>query len=107
MEYLTVVRMQTDACRYVATQFPGARVLTVWPYTEYLKRPELGYVAQPVAVDSFSPVRDAGDADVILSGAPVAGERVLDEYVRTRQLARIAGSQTGHVRWELYDARGH
>lgn len=105
MGYLTMVRMQADACRYVATQFPGARVLTRWPYTVYLNRPEMGYVAQPVVVDAFIPERDAYDADVVLVGAPMDGEHNLDEYVRTRHLPRIAANQTGPVRWALYDAR--
>jgi len=37
--------------------YPGATVLSAWPVTDELTRPELGYVKQPwdvVAVDDFS-----------------------------------------------------
>jgi hypothetical protein len=57
LEYVTVVRLHQAAISEVLSHFPGATVLTAWPMSDELRKPELGYVRQPVSVveiDNFS-----------------------------------------------------
>jgi hypothetical protein len=59
LEYATVIRLHQAAIGQVLAHFPGATVLTAWPVSDELRKPELGYVRQPVAVfeiDNFSAV---------------------------------------------------
>ncbi|MGC2637658.1 MAG: glycosyltransferase family 39 protein [Acidobacteriaceae bacterium] len=57
LEYVTVIRLHQAAIAQVVEHFSGATVLTAWPVSDELSKPELGYVAQPVsvvAIDNFS-----------------------------------------------------
>lgn len=57
LEYATVVRLHQAAISEVTKQFQGATVLTAWPIADELRKPELGYVRQPIPVvqiDDFS-----------------------------------------------------
>jgi len=57
LAYARVVRMHQAGVAELAKLFPGATVLTAWPMTDELRRPELGYVRQPwdvVPIDDFS-----------------------------------------------------
>ena len=50
LAYASVVRMQLAGIRELARVDPGAVVLTAWPMTDELTRPELGYVKEPWSV---------------------------------------------------------
>ena len=50
LEYATVIRLHQAAIGEIVAHMPGATVLTAWPASDELSKPELGYVAQPVAV---------------------------------------------------------
>jgi hypothetical protein len=57
LEYVTVIRLHQAAIHEVVSHFPGAAVLTAWPVSDELRKPELGYVRQAVQVveiDNFS-----------------------------------------------------
>jgi hypothetical protein len=57
LAYARVIRFQQAGVRQLEERYPGATVLSVWPLSDELKRPELGYVHQPFAVyliDNFS-----------------------------------------------------
>lgn len=57
LEYATVIRLQQAAIGEIVSNFPGETVLTAWPASDELRKPELGYVTQPVpvvAIDNFS-----------------------------------------------------
>jgi hypothetical protein len=57
LEYVTVIRLHEAAVGEVVSQFRGATVLTAWPVSDELRKPELGYVTQPVPVvkiDNFT-----------------------------------------------------
>ncbi|MGA9982461.1 MAG: glycosyltransferase family 39 protein [Acidobacteriaceae bacterium] len=57
LEYATVIRLHEAAVAEIVAQMPGATVLTAWPATDELTKPELGYVQQPVrvmAIENFS-----------------------------------------------------
>ncbi len=57
LEYVTVIRLHEAAVEEIVAQMPGATVLTAWPATDELTKPELGYVQQPVpvvAIENFS-----------------------------------------------------
>ncbi len=57
LAYADFVRLHQLAAARATLFQPGTRVLTAWPATDELARPELGYVARPfrvVALDDFS-----------------------------------------------------
>jgi hypothetical protein len=57
LSYADSIRLHQLAIRQIATRFPGSTVLTAWPATDELRKPELGYVKKPmpvIAVDNFS-----------------------------------------------------
>jgi len=57
LAYARVVRMHESGIVELAKLYPGATVLSAWPATDELSRPELGYVKHPwdvVAIDDFS-----------------------------------------------------
>jgi hypothetical protein len=51
LAYARVIRMHMDGIAQLNRRDPGATVLTAWPATDELTRPELGYVRVPRAVD--------------------------------------------------------
>lgn len=57
LSYSDFIRLQQAAARQIVARYPGETVLTAWPATDELTKPELGYVAQPIpvnAIDNFS-----------------------------------------------------
>lgn len=50
LQYARVIRMHMAGIEQLSRRYPGAAVLTAWPVTDELTRPELGYVKQPVKV---------------------------------------------------------
>jgi hypothetical protein len=57
LAYRDVILLHQSAIRQIATHYPYATVLTAWPATDELTKPELGYVTKPVqvaAIDNFS-----------------------------------------------------
>ena len=57
LTYRRLIVMQQQAIAQVIRRAPGGTVLTAWPATDELRRPELGYVRKPVhvvAIDDFS-----------------------------------------------------
>jgi len=57
LSYARVIRLHQAGIKQLAERFPGATVLSAWPVTDELRRPELGYVTDPFdvwAIDDFS-----------------------------------------------------
>jgi fumarate reductase subunit D len=57
LTYRTMIVMQQQGIAQVLRRAPGGTVLTAWPATDEMTRPELGYIRKPVrvvAVDNFS-----------------------------------------------------
>ncbi|HEX4322562.1 MAG TPA: glycosyltransferase [Acidobacteriaceae bacterium] len=52
LTYAHVIRLHQQAIHQLATRYPGSAVLTAWPISEELVRPELGYVKAPALFDS-------------------------------------------------------
>jgi 4-amino-4-deoxy-L-arabinose transferase-like glycosyltransferase len=55
--YAHVIRMQQAGIAELGKLYPGATVLTAWPASDELRRPEVGYVKHPwqvCAIDDFS-----------------------------------------------------
>jgi hypothetical protein len=50
LNYADVIRLHQLAIRQIVTHFPGSTILTAWPATDELTKPELGYVKKPLAV---------------------------------------------------------
>jgi hypothetical protein len=58
LTYAHVIRLHQAGIAQLASQYPGATVLSAWPVTDELRRPELGYLKQPFdvfAIEDFSP----------------------------------------------------
>jgi 4-amino-4-deoxy-L-arabinose transferase-like glycosyltransferase len=51
LAYARVIRLHQAGIAQMEKRYPGATVLSAWPVTDELTRPELGYVQQPFAVD--------------------------------------------------------
>jgi hypothetical protein len=57
LAYAHVIRMHQAGIAQLKKLYPGATVLTAWPMSDELTRPELGYVKQPwdvCAIDDFT-----------------------------------------------------
>jgi hypothetical protein len=57
LNYADVIRLHQQAIRQIVSRFPGSTILTAWPATDELTKPELGYVKKPlpvVTVENFS-----------------------------------------------------
>ncbi len=57
LAYAHLIRLHQAAIAQLTKSYPGATVLSAWPVTDELKRPELGYVKEPWdvwAIDDFS-----------------------------------------------------
>ncbi len=57
LTYRSLIVMQQQAIAQVLHRAPGGTVLTAWPATDELTKPELGYVRKPVhvvAIDDFA-----------------------------------------------------
>lgn len=57
LAYARVIRLHQAGVNQLSRRFPGATVLSAWPVTDELRRPELGYVKQPFdvyAIEDFS-----------------------------------------------------
>lgn len=57
LSYSDMVRLQQDAISQIIARYPHETVLTAWPTSDELTKPELGYVTHPVsvaAIDNFS-----------------------------------------------------
>lgn len=57
LAYRDYVVMHAEAEAFLATRYPGERILTAWPASDELSRPWLGYVRRPfpvVRIEDFS-----------------------------------------------------
>jgi len=60
LAYRDMVRLQQDAIAQITDRYSGETVLTAWPASDELTKPELGYVSRPVRVatiENFSLVQ--------------------------------------------------
>jgi 4-amino-4-deoxy-L-arabinose transferase-like glycosyltransferase len=53
LTYRDFVVLHQRAAAYIARNYPQATVLTAWPATSELERPELGYIRQPVKTNAI------------------------------------------------------
>jgi hypothetical protein len=49
-EYLDVILLNMDVCRYIENKYPDKTILTTWPLFRALSNPALGYVTRAVRV---------------------------------------------------------
>jgi len=60
LAYAHVVRLHLSGIAQLEHRYPGATVLSAWPVTDELTRPELGYVKQPwdvARIEDFTPAQ--------------------------------------------------
>src|SRR5262249_9704604 len=67
------VRLQQDAAAFLESSLPGRRVASMWPFTDAVERPEMGYVEhsmRAVEANSFAAASiaslDSRDYDVVV-----------------------------------------
>ena len=48
MEYMDVIDVNRQGCKYIEENFPHAQVITVWPVLQVIQQPFLGYVHHPI-----------------------------------------------------------
>ena len=53
LNYSDMILLQQQAIHVIVSQWPQATVLTTWPATDELSKPELGYVRQPIHIASL------------------------------------------------------
>jgi 4-amino-4-deoxy-L-arabinose transferase-like glycosyltransferase len=127
LAYARVIRMHQAGIAELTKLYPGATVLTAWPMSDELRRPELGYVKAPwdvVEIDDFSApqIERAAQESAEYSAAlvfstkydppllfPWLGEQALDErfFGLHHDLPpdRIASELDGSLEWR-HDEKG-
>ena len=68
LSYRDMVRLQQNAIAQIVARYPGESVLTAWPASDELTKPELGYVSRPMRVAaienfSFAQIRRAAQSE--------------------------------------------
>lgn len=66
LSYARFARLHAEAAQVLERKFPDSTVLSAWPGTDELRRPELGYVQQPFetyALEDFTAAQIARAAD--------------------------------------------
>ena len=53
LSYADAIRLQQEAIHQAVTRYPSEPILTAWPASDELTRPELGYMRRPVPVVSI------------------------------------------------------
>ncbi len=53
LAFVDFVRVQKDAAEYVAWNYRSRTVYSVWPFTDEIRRPEMGYVPLPMKVEAM------------------------------------------------------
>jgi 4-amino-4-deoxy-L-arabinose transferase-like glycosyltransferase len=61
LDYARVIRLHQAGIAQLEQRYPGATVLSAWPVTDELTRPELGYLSQPFAI---TPIEDFSAAQI-------------------------------------------
>lgn len=57
-EFVDFVELQKDAASYIEATYSASTVTSAWPFPDALRRPEFGYVTQPIKVqgiENFDP----------------------------------------------------
>jgi len=70
------VALQKDAAGFVESIYPNETVVSVWPFTDALRRPEFGYVSRPIATKGIEDFH-------LQTVAALQNVRVLVVYSRT------------------------
>jgi hypothetical protein len=56
--FIDFVELQRSAAGYIEAHYPASTVTSAWPFPDALRRPEFGYVTQPIGVrgiENFNP----------------------------------------------------
>jgi 4-amino-4-deoxy-L-arabinose transferase-like glycosyltransferase len=61
LTYRDMVVLHQQAVRFLETRYPAATVLTAWPATQELARPELGYSRSPIR---YTPIENFSAAEI-------------------------------------------
>ena len=103
LTYRDAVRLQKAMIDYVASEFPQARTLTVWPHTSQLRSVVLGYTRRPLLTKRFSAEADLADSDLVRVSMPEAGRmselRALAQANGWRRIRRL---EKGSILVKLY-----
>jgi hypothetical protein len=127
LAYARFVRLHLEGIYQLERRYPGATVLTAWPMSDELTRPELGYVRQPwevVPIDDFTAAQIARAAQepekysaaLVFStkydpASPLLGRGLFGEAIDEKYFGlhhdlspeEIAGQLGGELVWKRSD----
>jgi hypothetical protein len=97
LAYRDYIVMHAKASRFLASRYPGRRVLTAWPASDELSRPWLGYLSRPfpvVRLEDFSApqislaamVRDRFDVALVFSTKYEPPHPLFENWERWKRL---------------------
>lgn len=105
--YLAAVKAYTATAHRLEREHRDARILTTWPLTECLRRPELGYVAAPLQaararsdgwLDGATPI------DLVVTCSPGDAAAGLTTYAAAQGFIAVDRIVADHAHCELYAA---
>ena len=91
LAYARVVRMHQAGIAELHKRYPGATVLTAWPMSDELTKPELGYVKQPWDVVRDRRLFAAADRPRRAGSRRLFGSAGVLDQIRSRDAAVQAG----------------
>jgi len=130
LTYAQVIRLHQQAIRQLTARFPGSHetgpiVLTAWPVSDELTRPELGYVKTPFDVDRLEDftapqiaiaAQNPGDYSIALVFSTKEEPATLPFHINTPAVeekyfglhqdlspAEIARELSGEIVWQQHD----
>lgn len=106
MKYLDVIKMHKEMAEFIEKNYPDSRILTIFPNTDQLKTPYLGYVKKPLITINLPEDKLLGynqNFDLILISDP-AGRHInkLREYVKRNKLHMVKRIEKDEIITELF-----
>lgn len=77
MKYINIVRMHKSMSEYVEARFPQSSILTLFPFSSALSRPDFGYVSKPLHAVNFNKRMQDNRCDLILFSYALQGKAPL------------------------------
>ncbi len=106
--YLAAVRTYAITAERLARDHSGARILTTWPLSDYLRRPELGYVhasLQAARARDVRPLDDAVPFDVAVACSLGEDNSPITAYATAHGLAPVDRIVVESFSCDVYGAR--
>ena len=98
MQYMDIVSLHKKTCKYIEEKFFHKRVLALWPLSQMLSAPYLGYVEKPIKVVSIDE-----EFDIMLYPTQRYPKNVkLDELIKRKNLIFLKRFEKNGKSVEIY-----